>query len=121
MMSRPALVRISRIARRASGAAAADRKVAEEIPIALSYGGTTHAVMMPSPSDREDFALGFLITAVVGSADDIEPIELQERMWPSDVSKHAGAGLRARSGAACVALNPSKRRCAASMPSAPRI
>ena len=76
---RPPVTSVSRIAHRASGDFTANRAVPEETPIALSYGGTTHAVMMASPADFEDFALGFSLTeGIVASPDEIEAIEVED-------------------------------------------
>lgn len=60
------------------------RIVPEEVPIAFSYGGSTHAVMMATPGDLIDFAYGFsLAEEVILSANDIVEVE------PVD----AGAGI----------------------------
>ena len=52
------------------------RAIPAETAIAITYGGTTHAVMMATPSDIEDFAVGFsLAEGVIAGPDDIVAIE----------------------------------------------
>ena len=51
--------------------------LAEETPIAFIYNGISHVVMMASPIDLEDFALGFSITEeIINSSTDIYSIEI---------------------------------------------
>ena len=57
--------------------AAAD-KVAVEVPVALSYNGVSHTVMLASPADLEDFALGFSLTeGIVASPREMRDIETE--------------------------------------------
>jgi FdhD protein len=54
------------------------RIVAEEAAVALSYGGSTEAVMMATPADLEDFAIGFSLSeGIIGSIDEIEAIDIE--------------------------------------------
>ncbi len=79
MAPRPPLSSTTRLARRAGGTSAAARTVPEETAVALSYGGTTHAVMMATPADLVDFALGFSLTeGIVSSPEEIEAIDIEE-------------------------------------------
>jgi formate dehydrogenase accessory protein FdhD len=49
--------------------------VAEETPVALVYNGWPHVVMMCTPADVEDFALGFTLTEeIVPNAGDVTSI-----------------------------------------------
>ncbi|PBB20897.1 formate dehydrogenase accessory sulfurtransferase FdhD [Mesorhizobium sp. WSM4313] len=76
---RPAISQISRLAHRAGGTAAANRMVPEETPVAFSFAGTTHAVMMASPADFEDFALGFSLTeGIIAGPAEIEAIQVED-------------------------------------------
>ena len=66
-----------------------ERPVPEETPVAMVYDGSTYAVMMATPEDLEDFAIGFSLTeGVVRAAADIKSIDLvrsrdgvELRMW----------------------------------------
>lgn len=51
--------------------------VAEEVPIALVYNGRPHLVMMGTPADLEDFAVGFTLTEeIVGEPSQITRLEV---------------------------------------------
>ena len=64
----------------------ATRTVAEEVPVAFSFGGSTHAVMMASPGDIGDFAYGFCLTeGIIGDVDEILSVDIVEAGGGYDV------------------------------------
>lgn len=64
---------------RGADAAQGVRAVAAEVPVAFVYDGGTEAVMMATPGDLEDFALGFSLNdGIVASRDDIGELAIVE-------------------------------------------
>lgn len=57
----------------------ADDALALEVPVALVYNGISHAVMMASPADLEEFALGFSLTeGILEHPHECYDLEVQE-------------------------------------------
>ena len=58
--------------------------LAEELPVALVYNGISHAVILASPADLEDFALGFSLSeGIIDSPDDL----LDAEILPADLGE----------------------------------
>ena len=63
-----------------AGAELRDEIVAQEVAVALVYNGVSHAVMMATPCDLEDFARGFTLTEhLVEKPSEIYDIEVEPR------------------------------------------
>jgi FdhD protein len=81
-----------------------ERFLAEELPVAASYDGTTHAVLMMTPDDLEDFAAGFSLTeGIIRDIDEIAELEIVShtsgivlRMWLTGGRSDAFAARRRR-------------------------
>lgn len=80
---------LPRLALRDGTRSAGVRAAAEEAPVAITYNGETHAVLMATPADLEDLGLGFTLTeGLAASLEEIEGPEtvahehgLEVRMW----------------------------------------
>ncbi|NSY44070.1 formate dehydrogenase accessory sulfurtransferase FdhD [Agrobacterium tumefaciens] len=78
--------RVARSALRQGALSTGERAVPEEVPVAFSYGGSTHAVMMASPADLVDFAVGFSLTeGIISARSEIRAIEVIEAGQGYDV------------------------------------
>lgn len=94
---------IPRSAWRAGSFSSGGRAVPEEAAVALTYNGSSYAVMMATPADLEDFAYGFSLNEeIVSSPAEIEQFEaignelgIELRMWLSD-QRAAAFAIRKR-------------------------
>jgi FdhD protein len=100
----PPLRCVPRQAWRNGSASTGKRNLAEEVPVAFSYDGATHAVLMATPDDLEDFALGFTYTeGIVTTAAEIAELAVVSvvdgimlRMWLTGDRSDAFAARRRR-------------------------
>jgi FdhD protein len=81
-----------------------ERTLAEEVPVAFSYDGATHAVLMATPDDLEDFAHGFSYTeGIITAAAEIAELAVVSvadgivlRMWLTGDRSDAFSARRRR-------------------------
>jgi FdhD protein len=94
---------VTRTIWRSIGASTGVRAVPEETALAITYNGGTYAVMMGTPAELRDFAVGFSLSeGVVKSVDEIlsfEAVEFDDgielRMWlATDTAENISARRR---------------------------
>jgi FdhD protein len=99
--TRPGAQRVDALRVEAGRPAPRLETVAEEEPIALVYNGLSYAVMMATPNDLEDFALGFSLTeGILSSPSELYDIAVERLPRGAEVRLTVAASrfadLRAR-------------------------
>lgn len=57
-----------------------DDFVAEEVPVVLMYNGVSHVVMLATPTNLDDFALGFSLTeGIISQASELQSVKIYQR------------------------------------------
>lgn len=54
-----------------------ERVLPEEVAVALSFNGSTQAVMMATPADLEDFGVGFALTEGIAGPQEVLSVEVE--------------------------------------------
>lgn len=67
------------------GPAPGSRMLAEEVAVALTFNGSTQAVMMATPDDLVDFAYGFALTEGIARPEEILSVEVETLPQGRDV------------------------------------
>lgn len=99
-MEAAASASVRRVLRVREGVGTPDQDaVADEVPVALVYNGISHAVMLATPADLDDFALGFSLSEGIldhpGQCYDIEIVASRDGMAVMlDVASAAFARLK---------------------------
>ncbi|HEX9465111.1 MAG TPA: formate dehydrogenase accessory sulfurtransferase FdhD [Alphaproteobacteria bacterium] len=89
MILEPALAQTPKVRRRSeittcfrlhgSAVVPRDAAIAAEVPVALAYNGLSHVVMMTTPSDLADFAVGFSISeGILARPDELLDLRVEE-------------------------------------------
>ncbi|MCB1350304.1 MAG: formate dehydrogenase accessory sulfurtransferase FdhD, partial [Maritimibacter sp.] len=86
------------------GSRAITRALPEEVPVAVTFNGTTLAVMMATPADIADFAHGFALTeGAISALADVEsfeivrqPVGIEARFWIAETRAKSLADRRRR-------------------------
>ncbi len=74
----PVSSRVAAVVLRDGAAATGEECVAEEVAVALEVNGISHAVMLATPADLDDFALGFLLSeGLIDSRSDLLEVEAE--------------------------------------------
>lgn len=67
---------VSQLSYRAGAVVQSSRVLPEEVAVALSFNGTTQAVMMATPADLVDFAYGFSLTEGIARPSQVDSVEI---------------------------------------------
>jgi len=100
---RSPIERRARVVWQPHGCGVGERAIPEETAVSFTYDGGSHAVMMATPQDLEDFAYGFSLTeGIVASLNEIEQLEV--------IEEALGIELRMRLATPRGALHSERRR-----------
>lgn len=73
-----------------------ERLLPEEVAVALTFNGSTQAVMMATPDHLDDFAYGFALTEGLAQPSEIESVELVKTARGLDLQIWVAAAAEAR-------------------------
>jgi FdhD protein len=105
-LSTPTSSLVNAVSLRDGATMAKEECVAEEVAVALEVNGIAHAVMLATPADLEDFALGFLLgEEIIDARGDLLDVEF--------ASVESGIALRATVVQRCVHRLKERRRALA--------